>query len=87
MRRGTTASDTGSYERTSTSILWLTIFPIFSWVPSASVTRVLYEKQPYALPISLEIGDRVLIEGTGAYTATYSSVAFNGFTPLKTYHI
>jgi ornithine decarboxylase len=29
----------------------------------------------------------VLIEGTGAYTATYSSVAFNGFPPLKTYHI
>jgi ornithine decarboxylase len=29
----------------------------------------------------------VLIEGTGAYTATYSSVAFNGFKPLRTYHI
>ena len=25
----------------------------------------MYEKQPYALPISLEIGDKVLIEGTG----------------------
>ena len=45
---------------------------------------VLYEKQPYQLPVSLEIGDKVLIEGTGAYTATYSSVAFNGFAPLKT---
>ena len=40
-----------------------------------------------ALPVSLEIGDKVLIEGTGAYTATYSAVAFNGFAPLKTYHI
>ena len=29
----------------------------------------------------------VLIEGTGAYTATYASVAFNGFAPLRTYHI
>ena len=29
----------------------------------------------------------MLIEGTGAYTATYSSVAFNGFAPLKAYHI
>ncbi|MGA8918145.1 MAG: ornithine decarboxylase, partial [Pseudolabrys sp.] len=48
---------------------------------------VLYEKEPYMLPVSLEIGDKVLIEGTGAYTATYSSVAFNGFSPLKTYHI
>ena len=30
---------------------------------------------------------QVLIEGTGAYTSTYSSVAFNGFPPLRTYHI
>jgi ornithine decarboxylase len=28
-----------------------------------------------------------LIEGTGAYTSTYSAVAFNGFLPLQTYHI
>jgi ornithine decarboxylase len=55
--------------------------------PTCDSADVLYEKQPYPLPISLEIGDKVLIEGTGAYTATYSSVAFNGFTPLKTYHI
>src|ERR1700686_4467427 len=55
--------------------------------PTCHSGGVLYEKQPYDLPISLEIGDKVLIEGTGAYTATYSSVAFNGFTPLKTYHI
>ena len=25
----------------------------------------------------------MLIEGTGAYTTTYSSVGFNGFPPLK----
>ena len=31
--------------------------------------------------------DRVGIEGTGAYTATYASVAFNGFAPLETFHI
>jgi ornithine decarboxylase len=55
--------------------------------PTCDSADVLYEKQPYPLPISLEIGDKVLIEGTGAYTATYSSVAFNGFEPLKTYHI
>jgi ornithine decarboxylase len=55
--------------------------------PTCDSADVLYEKQPYALPVSLEIGDRLLIEGTGAYTATYSSVAFNGFSPLKTYHI
>ena len=55
--------------------------------PTCDSVDVLYEKQPYELPVSLEIGDKVLIEGTGAYTATYASVAFNGFAPLKTYHI
>ena len=55
--------------------------------PTCDSADVLYEKQPYPLPVSLEIGDRVLIEGTGAYTSTYSAVAFKGFPPLKTYHI
>ncbi len=55
--------------------------------PTCDFMDVLYEKQPYDLPISLEIGDKVLIEGTGAYTTTYASVAFNGFAPLKAYHI
>ena len=55
--------------------------------PTCDSADVMYEKTPYPLPVSLEIGDKVLIEGTGAYTATYSSVAFNGFAPLKTYHI
>jgi ornithine decarboxylase len=55
--------------------------------PTCDSADVLYEKVPYPLPVSLEIGDKVLIEGTGAYTATYSSVAFNGFAPLKTFHI
>src|SRR6201994_1615984 len=55
--------------------------------PTCDSADVLYEREPYLLPVSLEIGDKVLIEGTGAYTATYSAVAFNGFPPLKTYHI
>ena len=55
--------------------------------PTCDSMDVMYEKNPYALPVSLSIGDKVLIEGTGAYTATYSAVAFNGFAPLKTYHI
>src|SRR5271157_3097241 len=55
--------------------------------PTCDSMDVLYEKQPYDLPISLEIGDKVLIEGTGAYTTTYASVAFNGFAPLPAYHI
>ncbi len=55
--------------------------------PTCDSVDVLYEKAPYALPVSLSIGDEVLIEGTGAYTTTYSSVAFNGFEPLKSYVI
>ena len=55
--------------------------------PTCDSVDVLYEKVPYPLPVSLEIGDKVLIEATGAYTTTYSSVAFNGFLPLKSYAI
>lgn len=55
--------------------------------PTCDSVDVLYEKTPYDLPVSLEIGDEVLIEGTGAYTTTYSAVAFNGFAPLKAYVI
>jgi ornithine decarboxylase len=55
--------------------------------PTCDSADVLYEKTPYQLPVSLEIGDKVLIEAAGAYTTTYSSVAFNGFPPLKSYVI
>ena len=55
--------------------------------PTCDSVDVMYEKQPYDLPVSLEIGDKLLIEGAGAYTATYSAVAFNGFPPLKSYAI
>jgi len=55
--------------------------------PTCDSADVLYEKTPYPLPVSLTIGDEVLIEGTGAYTTTYASVAFNGFAPLKAYVI
>jgi len=55
--------------------------------PSCDSVDVLYEKEPYLLPVTLEIGAKVLIEGTGAYTTTYSAVGFNGFPPLKSYVI
>jgi ornithine decarboxylase len=55
--------------------------------PTCDSVDVLYEKTPYDLPVSLSIGDEVLIEGTGAYTTTYASVAFNGFEPLRSYVI
>jgi ornithine decarboxylase len=55
--------------------------------PTCDSVDVLYEKTPYPLPVSLAIGDKVLIEAAGAYTATYSSVGFNGDPPLRQYVI
>jgi ornithine decarboxylase len=55
--------------------------------PTCDSADVLYEKTPYELPLSLTIGDELLIEGTGAYTSMYSSVGFNGFAPLRSYVI
>jgi ornithine decarboxylase len=55
--------------------------------PTCDSVDVLYEKNPYPLPVSLAIGDKVLIEAAGAYTAMYSSVGFNGFPPLRQYVI
>lgn len=53
--------------------------------PTCDSADVLYEKNPYPLPLSLQIGDELLIGATGAYTSTYASVAFNGFDPLPTF--
>ena len=55
--------------------------------PTCDSVDVLYQKNPYPLPVSLAIGDKVLIEAAGAYTTTYSSVGFNGFPPLRQYVI
>ena len=51
--------------------------------PTCDSADILYEKTEYKLPLSLKPGDKVEILSTGAYTTTYSSVAFNGFAPLK----
>ncbi len=55
--------------------------------PTCDSADVLYEKVPYDLPVTLTVGDEVLIEAAGAYTTTYASVAFNGFSPLQAYVI
>ena len=55
--------------------------------PTCDSADVLYEKEEYKLPLDLAIGDRVRIGSTGAYTTTYSAVAFNGFKPLASYYI
>ncbi|HXK53668.1 MAG TPA: type III PLP-dependent enzyme [Hyphomicrobiales bacterium] len=61
--------------------------PVVLAGPTCDSVDVLYERNPYLLPVSLEIGDEVLIEATGAYTASYSSVGFNGFPPLRSFVI
>lgn len=55
--------------------------------PTCDSADILYEKTPYMLPQDLKSGDKVYIEGTGAYTTSYSSVGFNGFEPLKSYFV
>ncbi|WP_426564170.1 type III PLP-dependent enzyme [Angustibacter sp. McL0619] len=51
--------------------------------PTCDSLDVLYVEHPYQLPTSLQPGDRLLFHSTGAYTATYSTVGFNGFAPLR----
>jgi ornithine decarboxylase len=51
--------------------------------PTCDSADVLYETHKVQFPVDLSYGDRVIILNCGAYTSTYSSVAFNGFPPLK----
>ena len=55
--------------------------------PTCDSQDIMYEDFKYQLPLSLDIGDRLYWLSTGAYTASYSSVEFNGFPPLKTYYL
>ena len=55
--------------------------------PTCDSADVLYEKADYQLPLDLRIGDLVQIHSAGAYTTTYASVNFNGFSPLSQYYI
>lgn len=58
--------------------------PVILAGPTCDSVDILYERTRYDLPLDLRVGDVVRIEGTGAYTATYASVGFNGFPPLRT---
>lgn len=50
--------------------------------PTCDSADILYEKNRVKLPIDLRSGDKFIIKSCGAYTTTYSTVAFNGFPPL-----
>jgi len=55
--------------------------------PTCDGADILYEGAGYTLPLDLRAGDKVRLPSTGAYTATYASVGFNGFAPLKAYYV
>ncbi|MBV8169969.1 MAG: type III PLP-dependent enzyme [Alphaproteobacteria bacterium] len=59
--------------------------PVILAGPTCDSADILYEKTSYRLPMDLQVGDKVEIQSTGAYTSSYCSVNFNGFPPLKTY--
>ena len=55
--------------------------------PTCDEVDVMYDAAGYTLPLALTDGDKIEIQSTGAYTATYASVGFNGFPPLSEYYI
>src|SRR5438876_4789818 len=59
--------------------------PVIIAGPTCDSADILYERTEYRLPLDLAVGDKVEILSTGAYTASYASVGFNGFPPLRTY--
>jgi ornithine decarboxylase len=61
--------------------------PVILAGPTCDSADILYERTEYRLPLGLRVGDKVEILSTGAYTATYASVGFNGFAPIRTYCI
>jgi ornithine decarboxylase len=61
--------------------------PVIIAGPTCDSADILYERTEYRLPLTLAVGDKVEILSTGAYTASYASVGFNGFPPLRTYCI
>jgi ornithine decarboxylase len=59
--------------------------PVILAGPTCDGDDVLYQHTPYRLPHDLHAGERLDILSAGAYTASYSSVSFNGIAPLRTY--
>jgi len=53
--------------------------------PTCDSFDTLYQNFKYLLPSNLKDGDKLYFLTTGAYTSTYSTIAFNGFPPLKVY--
>jgi ornithine decarboxylase len=56
--------------------------PVVLAGPTCDSADVLYQSVDYQLPLSLAPGDRLHLLSVGAYSATYSTMGFNGFPPL-----
>ena len=61
--------------------------PVVIAGPTCDEVDILYDTANYRLPLALAEGDRLTIHGTGAYTVTYASVGFNGFSPPTEYYL
>jgi ornithine decarboxylase len=61
--------------------------PVIIAGPTCDEVDVLYRDSGYELPDALNVGDKIEILSTGAYTTTYCSVGFNGLPPLETHCI
>jgi ornithine decarboxylase len=61
--------------------------PVIIAGPTCDSVDILYDKANYALPLSLKAGDRLRLLSTGAYTTSYASVGFNGFTPIRAHYL
>lgn len=51
--------------------------------PTCDGVDLICVNAPALVPSNIKAGDRLIIPNTGAYTYTYSSVGFNGFSPLN----
>ena len=61
--------------------------PVILAGPTCDSADILYEKHKYQLPVDLEVGDKIEMLSTGAYTTTYASIGFNGFAPLTVHFV
>jgi len=61
--------------------------PVILAGPTCDSADILYERTEYRLPLGLRAGDKIEILSAGAYTASYASIGFNGFSPIRTYCI
>ena len=59
--------------------------PVILAGPTCDSMDIMYENYKMEMPLDLKAGERIYFLAAGAYTASYASVCFNGFPPIKTY--